>query len=95
LAEQRSHPRHRSSVPNGRQPLRRVLQDRPVAREAAIDISGKVDMISFYTDSPRLGVRNITAASVGDFLDENRRMIDRYDTKLEKAAPEKPASDDR
>ena len=52
-------------------------------------------MISFYTDSPRLGVRNITAASVGDFLDENRRMIDRYDTKLEKAAPEKPASDDR
>ena len=30
--------------------------------KAAINISGKVDMISFYTDSPRLGVRNITAA---------------------------------
>ena len=29
---------------------------------AAINISGKVDLISFYTDSPRLGVRNITAA---------------------------------
>ncbi len=30
--------------------------------KAAINISGKVDVISFYTDSPRLGVRNITAA---------------------------------
>ncbi len=30
--------------------------------KAAINISGKVDMISFYTDSPRLGVRNIHAA---------------------------------
>jgi dipeptidyl aminopeptidase/acylaminoacyl peptidase len=29
---------------------------------AAINISGKVDMISFYTDSPRLGVRNVNAA---------------------------------
>src|SRR5207302_4003339 len=29
--------------------------------KAAIDLSGKVDMISFYTDSPRLGVRNIHA----------------------------------
>ena len=28
--------------------------------KAAINISGKVDLISFYTDSPRLGVRNIT-----------------------------------
>ena len=28
---------------------------------AAVNISGKVDMISFYTDSPRLGVRNIHA----------------------------------
>jgi len=28
---------------------------------AAINISGKVNMISFYTDSPRLGVRNIHA----------------------------------
>ncbi len=28
---------------------------------AAINISGKVDMISFYTDSPRLGTRNIHA----------------------------------
>lgn len=28
---------------------------------AAINISGKTDMISFYTDSPRLGVRNIHA----------------------------------
>jgi dipeptidyl aminopeptidase/acylaminoacyl peptidase len=142
--------------------------------KAAINISGKVDMISFYTDSPRLGVRNITAAerqqdrlgatlwqqpqkyvahsaimfadriqtplmlitgqqdsnvpeinsremyyalrrlgkevvwvsyangghgggvaSVEDFLDENRRMLDWYDTKLKKPAPEKPASDDR
>ena len=26
------------------------------------DIAGKVDMISFYTDSPRLGVRNVHAA---------------------------------
>lgn len=30
--------------------------------KAAINISGKVDLISFYTDSPRLGVRNIHAA---------------------------------
>ncbi|MEP6764206.1 MAG: prolyl oligopeptidase family serine peptidase [Gemmatimonadaceae bacterium] len=30
--------------------------------KAAINVSGKVDMISFYTDSPRLGVRNINAA---------------------------------
>src|SRR6185312_198825 len=30
--------------------------------KAAINMSGKVDIISFYTDSPRLGARNITAA---------------------------------
>ena len=30
--------------------------------KAAINISGKVDLISFYTDSPRLGVRNTHAA---------------------------------
>ena len=30
--------------------------------QAAVNVSGKVDMISFYTDSPRLGVRNIHAA---------------------------------
>lgn len=30
--------------------------------KAAINLSGKVDLISFYTDSPRLGVRNIHAA---------------------------------
>jgi dipeptidyl aminopeptidase/acylaminoacyl peptidase len=30
--------------------------------KAAINISGKVDAISFYTDSPRLGVRNVHAA---------------------------------
>jgi len=30
--------------------------------KAAVNISGKVDLISFYTDSPRLGVRNIHAA---------------------------------
>ena len=29
--------------------------------KAAINISGKVDMVSFYTDSPRLGVRNTHA----------------------------------
>jgi dipeptidyl aminopeptidase/acylaminoacyl peptidase len=29
--------------------------------KAAINLSGKVNMISFYTDSPRLGVRNIHA----------------------------------
>lgn len=29
---------------------------------AAVNVSGKVDIISFYTDSPRLGVRNIHAA---------------------------------
>jgi dipeptidyl aminopeptidase/acylaminoacyl peptidase len=29
--------------------------------KAAINISGKVDMISFYTDSPRIGVRNTHA----------------------------------
>ena len=29
--------------------------------KAAINISGKVDMVSFYTDSPKLGVRNIHA----------------------------------
>jgi dipeptidyl aminopeptidase/acylaminoacyl peptidase len=29
--------------------------------KAAVNISGKVNMISFYTDSPRLGVRNIHA----------------------------------
>jgi fermentation-respiration switch protein FrsA (DUF1100 family) len=27
-----------------------------------VNISGKVDLISFYTDSPRLGVRNVNAA---------------------------------
>ncbi len=32
---------------------------------AAINISGKVDMVSFYGDSPRLGVRNITAPENG------------------------------
>jgi dipeptidyl aminopeptidase/acylaminoacyl peptidase/Flp pilus assembly protein TadD len=30
--------------------------------KAAVNISGKVDIISFYTDSPRLGVRNTHAA---------------------------------
>jgi dipeptidyl aminopeptidase/acylaminoacyl peptidase len=30
--------------------------------KAAINISGKVDIISFYTDSPRLGIRNVNAA---------------------------------
>lgn len=30
--------------------------------KAAVNISGKVDMVSFYTDSPRLGVRNVHAA---------------------------------
>ena len=30
--------------------------------KAAINMSGKVDIISFYTDSPRLGARNINAA---------------------------------
>jgi dipeptidyl aminopeptidase/acylaminoacyl peptidase len=30
--------------------------------KAAINVSGKVDIISFYTDSPRLGVRNVHAA---------------------------------
>ncbi|MCC6243139.1 MAG: prolyl oligopeptidase family serine peptidase [Gemmatimonadaceae bacterium] len=30
--------------------------------KAAINVSGKVDIISFYTDSPRLGVRNVNAA---------------------------------
>ena len=29
--------------------------------KAAVNISGKVNMVSFYTDSPRLGTRNITA----------------------------------
>jgi dipeptidyl aminopeptidase/acylaminoacyl peptidase len=29
--------------------------------KAAINISGKVDMVSFYTDSPKLGVRNTHA----------------------------------
>ena len=29
--------------------------------KAAVNVSGKVDMISFYTDSPRLGVRNTHA----------------------------------
>ena len=29
--------------------------------KAAINISGKVNMVSFYTDSPRLGVRNVHA----------------------------------
>ena len=32
---------------------------------AAINISGKVNMVSFYGDSPRLGVRNITAPERG------------------------------
>jgi dipeptidyl aminopeptidase/acylaminoacyl peptidase len=32
---------------------------------AAINISGKVNMVSFYGDSPRLGVRNITAPENG------------------------------
>ena len=30
--------------------------------KAAVNVSGKVDMVSFYTDSPRLGVRNTHAA---------------------------------
>ena len=30
--------------------------------KAAVNVSGKVDLISFYTDSPRLGVRNTHAA---------------------------------
>ncbi len=30
--------------------------------KAAVNVSGKVDVISFYTDSPRLGVRNTHAA---------------------------------
>ena len=29
--------------------------------KAAVNVSGKVDMVSFYTDSPRLGVRNTHA----------------------------------
>ena len=29
--------------------------------KAAVNVSGKVNMISFYTDSPRLGIRNIHA----------------------------------
>jgi dipeptidyl aminopeptidase/acylaminoacyl peptidase len=29
--------------------------------KAAVNVSGKVNMVSFYTDSPRLGVRNIHA----------------------------------
>ena len=29
--------------------------------KAAVNVSGKVDMVSFYTDSPRLGVRNTPA----------------------------------
>jgi len=33
--------------------------------KAAINISGKVDMISFYTDSPRLGIRNVSAPERG------------------------------
>ena len=37
-----------------------VTQTRRFA--AAINMSGKVDMISFYTDSPRLGARNVNAA---------------------------------
>ncbi len=32
---------------------------------SAINISGKVNMVSFYGDSPRLGVRNITAPERG------------------------------
>ncbi len=32
---------------------------------AAINISGKVNMVSFYSDSPRLGARNITAPERG------------------------------
>ena len=30
--------------------------------KAAVNVSGKVDLVSFYTDSPRLGVRNVHAA---------------------------------
>jgi dipeptidyl aminopeptidase/acylaminoacyl peptidase len=37
-----------------------LLVPRPIA-SAAINISGKVDMVSFYTDSERLGVRNTHA----------------------------------
>jgi len=32
--------------------------------KAAINISGKVNMVSFYTDSLRLGVRNIHRISI-------------------------------
>jgi dipeptidyl aminopeptidase/acylaminoacyl peptidase len=30
--------------------------------KAAVNVSGKVDLVSFYTDSPRLGTRNVHAA---------------------------------
>ena len=33
--------------------------------KAAINVSGKVNMVSFYTDSPRLGIRNIRAPESG------------------------------
>lgn len=33
--------------------------------KAAINISGKVNMVSFYTDSPRIGIRNIRAPEWG------------------------------
>ncbi len=38
-----------------------LLVTQPDRLAAAINISGKTDMISFYTDSPRLGTRNIHA----------------------------------
>ncbi len=39
-----------------------VLLTQTTRFKAAINISGAVDMISFYTDSPRLGAHNVAAA---------------------------------
>ena len=48
--------------------------------KAAINVSGKVDMVSFYTDSPRLGVRNTHAPEksqdrIGGTLGSTRSAI--------------------
>ena len=50
--------------------------------KAAINISGKVDIISFYTDSPRLGVRNVFAGSPDRYPKLSREDVAAVDAGL-------------